>query len=238
MKHYNSSTFECKIFEYNVIRLHQKPITLPSGRETFWSIDWSRALGDTLSAQTIAGYVSLFARSREFPKKSDKNSEKQMLVPDCFVGIPNRTITLGTLIQENWAMSREDYRKGRYPLPLMLKDGEEFKYYTPPRGNVILVKGLTSTGESIEKAIEATNKIEGVRVIGAISLIGRIRARRDGKSVRDVLQRKYGVPHFSMVRAEDIISKIVKMNQMPRPIQAKIKQEFEECGFDTQLLAA
>ena len=187
------------IIENKVVGFFDDPITLKSGRKSYWYVNW----------RTVAEDVFLLDRVSDFLLSFVKHLN---LKPDCFYGVPEGATKLGVITQYKWAFKDKNIKPGKYILSMgrgKPKDHGELKdryFLGIPKGKVILIEDTTTTGSSMLKAIDdlVNNK---VNIIAAIGLTNRNEIRDDGNSVEEAIKKKK-VQYYAMSNAIDLIPKL------------------------------
>lgn len=205
------------IIENNVIGFFDEPLTLKSGRKSYWYVNWRTVAEDVFLLDKVSDFLLTFVKHLN-------------LKPDCFYGVPEGATKLGVITQYKWAFNDKNIKPGKYVLSMgrgkpkehgALKD----KYFLGiPKGKVILVEDTTTTGSSMLKAIDDLVDIN-VNIIAAIGLTNRSEIRDDGNTVEEAIKNK-NVQYYAMSNAIDIIP---KLNPNPT-VSNHIKTYFKKYG--------
>ncbi|MFX0076085.1 MAG: orotate phosphoribosyltransferase [Candidatus Hermodarchaeota archaeon] len=205
------------IIENNVIGFFKEPVTLKSGRKSYWYVNWRTVAEDVFLLNSISNFLLSFVHSLN-------------LKPDCFYGVPEGATKLGVITQYKWAFSDKDIKPGKYVLSMgrgKPKDHGELKdkyFLGIPKGNVILIEDTTTTGSSMLKAIDDL-VANNVKIIAAIGLTNRNEIRDDGFSVEEAIQKK-NVRYYAMSNALDLLPRL-----SPNPtISNHIQDYFKKYG--------
>jgi len=205
------------IIKNKVIGFFNEPITLKSGRKSYWYVNWRTVAEDVFLLNTVSDYLLLFVKHLN-------------LEPDCFYGVPEGATKLGIITQFKWAFNDKNIQPGKYVLSMgrgKPKDHGELKdkfFLGIPKGKVILLEDTTTTGGSMLKAIDDLVKNK-VNIIAAIGLTNRNEIRDDGFTVEEALNNK-GVKYYSMSDAIDLLP-LLKLNPI---IATHIKNYFKKYG--------
>jgi orotate phosphoribosyltransferase len=205
------------IIENNVIGFFEEPITLKSGRKSYWYVNWRTVTEDVFLLNKISDYLLSFVKHLN-------------LIPDCFYGVPEGATKLGIITQYKWAFQDKKIKPGKYVLSMgrgKPKDHGELKdkyFLGIPKGKVVLVEDTTTTGSSMLKAIDdlVENK---VNIIAAIGLTNRNEIRDDGNTVREAIKNK-NIQYYAMSNAIDLIPKL----NLNSSIANHIKEYFKKYG--------
>ncbi len=187
------------IIDNNVIGFYKEPVLLKSGRESPFYVNWRNISEDVYLIDKLTDYLLSYI-------------EYLQLVPDCFFGVPEGATKLGIITQFKWARRNQNYKPGIFRLSMgrgKPKNHGELKdrfYLGIPKGKVVILEDVTTTGGSLIQCIEELQKLE-INVISAISLTNRNEIRDDGKSVEQLVNEK-GVKYFAMTSIIEILPKL------------------------------
>ncbi len=211
------NNFNNFIFNNKVIGFFNEPITLKSGRKSYWYVNWRTVAEDVFLLNAVSDYVLLFVKYLN-------------LKPDLFYGVPEGATKLGIITQYKWAFKDKKIKPGKYTLSMgrgKPKEHGELKdkfFLGIPKGNVILLEDTTTTGGSMLRTIDDLAKIN-VNIIAAIGLTNRNEIRDDGFTVEEAIKNE-GVQYYSMSDAIDLLPKL-----KPNPIIAShIENYFKKYG--------
>ena len=187
------------IIENNVIGFFNEPLTLKSGRKSYWYVNWRTVAEDVFLLDKVSNFLISFVKSLN-------------LKPDCFYGVPEGATKLGVITQYKWAFADKKIKPGKYVLSMgrgKPKDHGELrdKYFLGiPKGKVILIEDTTTTGGSMIKAIDEL-EANNVNIIAAIGLTNRNEIRDDGMTVEEAMQKK-NVQYYAMSNAIELIPRL------------------------------
>ena len=205
------------IINNKVIGFFNEPITLKSGRKSYWYVNWRTVAEDVFLLNTVSDYLLLFVKYLN-------------LKPDLFYGVPEGATKLGIITQYKWAFKDKKIKPGMYTLSMgrgKPKEHGELKdkfFLGIPKGNVIMLEDTTTTGGSMLQTIDDLTKYN-VNIIAAIGLTNRNEIRDDGFTVEEALKNE-GVRYYSMSSAIDLLPKL-----KPNPIVAThIENYFKKYG--------
>jgi orotate phosphoribosyltransferase len=209
------------IEENNVYGFFEDAITLKSGRKSHFYANWRNVVEDVWLTDRLADYVISFAESVD-------------LNADTFYGVPEGATKLGLITQFKWAQRFANYAKGSHILAMGRAKPKDHgapkdKYFVGmPRGNVVVIEDVTTTGGSLLRTLEGLVE-SGVRVVGVISLTNRMEKRDDGFSVKEAVENK-GVSFQSMSSSLELLPIMYKILQPGEHIADAIEREFKEYG--------
>ena len=97
-----------------------------------------------------------------------------------------------------------------------------------PRGKVVVIEDVTTTGGSLKATLESLTAAD-IRPVAVLSLTNRMEKRDDGLSV-EALITQMGYPFYSMSSAPELLPTMYeKMGPEPEVGRA-IEEEFEKYG--------
>jgi orotate phosphoribosyltransferase len=205
------------IIKNNVVGFFNEPITLKSGRKSYWYVNWRTIAEDVYLLDKVSNFLLLFVKHLN-------------LVPNCFYGVPEGATKLGVITQYKWAFNDKNIQPGKYTLSIgrgKPKDHGELKdkfFLGIPKGKIIILEDTTTTGGSLLKAIDDLLKNK-VNIIAAIGLTNRNEIRDDGNTVEEAIKKKK-VQYYAMSNAIDLLPKL-NPNSI---ITSHIKDYFKKYG--------
>jgi orotate phosphoribosyltransferase len=221
MDEFSQEEFNRFIQENNVYGFFEDAITLKSGRKSHFYANWRNVVEDVWLTDRLAEFVISFVESIE-------------LNVDTFYGVPEGATKLGVITQFKWAQRFTGYKKGSHVLAMGRAKPKDHgapkdKYFVGmPRGNVVVIEDVTTTGGSLLRTLEGLAESE-VRVVGVISLTNRMEQRDDGLSVKEAVENK-GYSFYSMSSSLDLLPIMYKLLKPGKHIADAIEQEFKEFG--------
>ncbi|MFX0080196.1 MAG: orotate phosphoribosyltransferase [Candidatus Hodarchaeota archaeon] len=214
---WNRDDFYKFIISQNVVGFFKEPLILKSGRHSYWYVNWRNVAEDVHSIDVLSNFIIAFIKNLG-------------LKPDCFYGVPEGATKLGIICQFKWAKEQPDYNTRSYILsmgrakPKEHGDPKDKFFLGKPRGKIIILEDVTTTGGSLIETIDKLNQID-VSIIAAISLTNRNELREDKKSV-EIAVREKGVPYHAMSNAIDLIPYL----NPDKTIISKIEAYFKKYG--------
>jgi len=210
------------IKENNVYGFFKEPITLKSGRKSHFYANWRNVVEDSWLTDKLSDFLISFTKFNN-------------LKVDTFYGVPEGATKLGIITQFKYA-KQSSWEKGSHVLAMgraKPKDHGEPKdkfFVGMPRGKVIVIEDVTTTGGSLIKTLEELKEIN-INVIAVISLTNRMEKRDDGLSVKEKIN-KMGFEFYSMSSALEMLPLMYKKLLPDEKIGKAIKLEFEEYGVN------
>ncbi len=205
------------IIQNNVIGFFNEPITLKSGRKSYWYINWRNIAEDVFLLDILTDFLISYVKHLK-------------LKPDCFYGVPEGATKLGVITQYKWAISDNNLTPGKFILsmgrakPKEHGDPKDKFFLGIPKGRVIVVEDTTTTGGSLLKTID--NLLDfNVNIIAAIGLTNRNELRDDGRTVEEAIKQK-NIQYFAMSDAFDLLPNL----NPNETIKSHIKNYFKKYG--------
>ncbi len=221
MDGFSQEEFNRFIEENNVYGFFEEAITLKSGRKSHFYANWRNVVEDVWLTDRLTGFVISYVESIG-------------LAVDTFYGVPEGATKLGVVTQFKWAKRFANYSKGSHALAMGRAKPKDHgapkdRYFVGmPRGNVVVLEDVTTTGGSLLRTLEGLIEA-GVHVVGVISLTNRMEKRDDGLSVEEAVRKK-GFPFYSMSSSLDLLPVMYKILDPGESIANAIEQEFKEYG--------
>jgi len=223
MTKFNQEEFNQFILENKVIGFFETPITLKSGRPSHWYVNWRNVAEDVFLLDKLTDFVIDFVEDLD-------------LKPDCFYGVPEGATKLGILTQYKFARKSKNYGLGSHTLPMgrgKPKDHGDPKdrfFVGQPKGSVIILEDVTTTGSSLLETIENLSEAK-TQIIAAIGLTNRMELTNDGKSVKEAVELKE-VPYLQMSNAIELLPLAYQKLKPREEIAKEVEEEFEKYGVE------
>lgn len=214
---FSQKAFEEFILSHNIIGTSETPLTLKSGRQSHWYVNWRTITEDVYLMDVVTDFIIAFVKDHK-------------LNPDCFYGVPEGGTKYGLFTQYKWAKKSSNYREGSHVLAMgrakpkehgMVKD----KYFLgPPQGRVIVLEDTVTTGGSLLSVLD-TLQTAKVEVIAVLVLTDRQEKNDAGKTVRAEIEAR-GISYFALSKATDLLPRVT----LPVTIRQRISAEFQAYG--------
>jgi orotate phosphoribosyltransferase len=219
----------------NVVGFFEAPVTLKSGRQSNWYVNFRTIAEDALLLDLLSDYVVDFLSYLI-------NSGQMQSRPLCLYGVPEGASKAAIIAQMKWAKSDPNYGEGSHPVPMGRAKPKEHgmpkdKFFVgAPRGQTVVLEDVTTTAGSLLKTL-ANLKEANVDVSATLGLANRMEKRDDGFSAEEAIQRfDYGakpLQYFYMSSALDLLPlAAAKIKPNPKILSA-IEKEFDEYGVST-----
>lgn len=210
------------IIENNVIGFFKEPLKLKSGRLSYWYVNWRNVAEDVYLIDKLSDFIISFV------KELDLN-------PDCFYGVPEGATKLGIITQYKWAKGQLNYKMGAYSLsmgrvkPKEHGDPKDKYFLGNPKGKVIIIEDVTTTGGSLLETIKFLSEID-IKIIAAIGLTNRNEIRDDNKSVEVIIEEN-DIKYYAMSNAIDLLPIAFNKLKPGRKILEQIEEYFKKYGI-------
>jgi orotate phosphoribosyltransferase len=218
---FNEEEFNKFIIENDVVGFFETPITLKSGRQSYWYAN----------CRNLSNSFKLISKTAEFLLQFLK---KEMIEFDYIYGVPEGATKLAIIA--NYKIGEGKFNSNVRPEHKIIMGRGMPKTHGAPKDKyfigeikegdkVLVLEDVTTTGGSLLKTIKQL-KEANVEIVGAIGIVNRMEKRDDGKSVEEAVN-ELGVPYFAMSHSI-LLLPMAKDKYSPSP--ETLKQV--EFGFD------
>ncbi|MFH0799192.1 MAG: hypothetical protein V2A66_03305 [Pseudomonadota bacterium] len=221
MTRFDRKAFDRFLIDNRVVGFFDKPVTLKSGRQSQWYVNWRTVAGDVFLLDRLSDFLIDFV--------SDFN-----LSPDAFYGVPEGASKLGIVTTFKWAKAQKNYAVGSHPMPMgrgRVKEHGSSKdrfFVGEPRGNIVVIEDVTTTGGSLITTLDHLAQVD-VHILAAIGLTNRMEKRDDGKSVAEAISER-GVQYHSLSDATEFLPEACRAFKPGEKIVSSIEEEFRQYG--------
>jgi orotate phosphoribosyltransferase len=226
---FNQAAFDSFILENKVIGFFEKPITLKSGRQSFWYVNWRTVSEDAFLLDTLSDFVISFLQGL-----IAKGHVK--VAPDTLYGVPEGATKVALLAQLKWARLSGHFKPGSHVLAMGRGKPKEHgvpkdKYFLGvPRGHTVVIEDVTTTGGSLLTCVDSLRASE-VDCSIALGLTNRMELRDDRKSVAQALESlSPSVAYFHMSNAVELLPQAARLQKPSAKVLAEVEKEFAEVG--------
>lgn len=222
VQRFDSDEFIKFLIDNRVVGFFDKPVTLKSGRTSNWYVNWRTVSNDVFLLDTLTDHLMSFV--------ADVGIKH-----DVFYGVPEGATKLGILATYKWARMQMNFVPGSHSLPMGRGAPKEHGvpadrfFVGAPRGKVVVVEDVTTTGGSLLGALDRLREIKDAKVVAAVGLTNRMEKRDDGRSVEEAVNER-GVPYFALSVATDFLPEAVTAFRPTAEIVSSIVGEFEKYG--------
>lgn len=228
------SEFNQFLIEKDVIGFFDAPVTLKSGRNSNWYINFRTIAEDALRLDMLTDFVVDFV---SYTVSCGQLKES----PLCLYGVPEGASKAAIIAQMKWAKMSPAYEEGSHPVPMGRAKPKEHGmakdklFVGAPRGLTLVLEDVTTTGGSLITALGALEEAQ-IPIIGAIGFANRMERRDDGKSVTDAIAAMSSVgkslSYLYMSSAINLLP-LAKLKLNPKKeVLIAIEREFEEWGVE------
>lgn len=221
---FNQEAFNQFVIEHQVIGLFDTPITLKSGRESNWYINWRPITSDPYLLDQLCDFICTYIADNNIPC-------------DCIYGVPEGATKMGVIAQFKWAQ-KHNWSKGSHCLPM--GRSKEKTHGNPndrffvgePKGQTVVVEDVTSTGGSLIETLEKL-KNNNVHISAAIGISNRQERRSDGKGVKEAIE-SMDIPYYCLSEASSLLPAFFKANPLLDKEQIdRVVDEFNSTSLST-----
>jgi orotate phosphoribosyltransferase len=197
---FNQAVFNDFVIKNKVIGIFNEPITLKSGRQSYWYVNWRTVAENVRLIDHLSDYVLWFVDAL-------RSSGKLKDCPNCFYGVPEGATKIGLFSQFKYALRFSNCeREDTQILPMGRGKSKEHGsvsdrfFLGQPKGRVIVIEDVTTTGGSLIEEIERLRLLDGVQIIAAIGLTNRMES-----NVEQRINEKFSIPYYAMSNALDLL---------------------------------
>lgn len=234
MESFNQKEYNQFILDNKIIGFFEQPITLKSGRQSYWYVNWRNVAEDAYLLDRLTDYVISFARSLV-------SRAALAPAPLCFYGVPEGASKLAILTQYKWAKLSPNFAPGSHPVPMGRGKPKDHgvpkdKYFVGvPRGLTVVLEDVTTTGGSLLTTIDALNEAQ-VPIVAAFGLTNRMERRDDGLSVAQAVAAKESngapVKYFHLSSAVELLPEAARRLNPSREVRLAVEEEFKLYGVE------
>lgn len=216
---FDQEKFNSFLVAEGFIGFFENPITLKSGRQSYWYANLRNSTKDIETKDKLIGFILDFV-------------EDNSLEPDFFYGVPEGATKTALFATDTYAKG-----KGKNALLVMGRGkpkehgAPKDKYFIgniPEGSNIVVIEDVTTTGGSLLSALEVFKQMD-VNILCAVGLVNRNELRDDKKSVKEKVE-ELGIKYLCMANAVDLLPIAAKdMNPSPE-ILKKVEEGFERYG--------
>lgn len=222
MREFHQEEFNTFVLDNDVVGFFENPITLKSGRQSNWYVNWRNPTGDAYLLNGLAEHVMAFIKSLN-------------LNPNCFYGVPEGATKLGVVTSLKWALEAEcDLGSHAIPMgrgkPKEHGDPKDRYFVGAPKGKVVVLEDVTTTGGSLLTTLDQLTEA-GADVVAAVGLTNRMELRDDGTSVKEAVNYK-GFEYLAMSSALELLPEAYRRLQPGEDIGRAIEAEFKKYGVE------
>lgn len=226
--------FNTFLIERDVVGFFDNPVTLKSGRQSNWYINFRTIAEDVkrldLLSDFVVDYLNYLVEAGALKTK-----------PLCIYGVPEGATKAAIISQMKWAKNDSSFTEGSHPAPMGRAKPKEHgmpkdKFFVgAPRGATIVLEDVTTTAGSLLTCLE-TLKESFVDVIATLGLANRMEKRDDGFSAEQAINKvefnNQPLPYFFMSSAIDLLPLAAKKLKPSEHVLIGIEREFEEFGLE------
>lgn len=234
MINYTEESFANWVVAHDVVGFFDRPITLKSGRQSNWYVNWRSPLGDVCLTDQLTDYLLSFVEQLILNSQIER--------PDTLIGVPEGASKLGVISQYKMAIRSGVLAPGSHALAMGRSKPKEHgvasdqNFLGTPKGKTILLEDTTTTGGSLIQFLDQL-LLSGIDVVACIGLTNRMELRDDGKSVREAINERRTlagkpVDYFEMSKATRLLPLVVSKKTPSTSILEAVSQEFCEVGAE------
>ncbi len=202
----------------HVVGLLEDPITLRSGGLSYWYANFRALLSDLRRVDTAAEFIY------EFTKDQGVRPTNFFAVPEGpkeFASAANRLRSKRGDIIVSATGLRAGYKSHGSPLD---------RYSVGPLAPTmepVLIEDVSTTGNSSTEYVMNLQE-QGIPILLLLSMLNRQERRKDGKTVKQLVEDNYGVRYAAMTDAETVLPAAVDILKPGERILKGLREEFRD----------
>jgi orotate phosphoribosyltransferase len=214
---FNQPKFLELMEQYDVVGFFEEHVILNSGILSHWYVNWRTVLNDVYGIDQVSNHLLSVIQ--------DYHIEF-----DSIYGVPEGATKLGIVTQYKWARNSSGFGPGSHSLPMGRGQKKEHgkiedrEFLGKPKGNVIVIEDVTTTGSSIFETIKKLIEV-GARATAVITLTDRLVLDSNDKTVKEILRRS-SIPFYALSTAEQILPEAIRRKNPSSKVVNAIRQEF------------
>ena len=191
---FDQHLFNKFILENNVVQRLDKPVTLVSGRQSDWYVNWRDVTSDAYLLNNLTDFILEFITANN-------------IQADTIYGVPEGATKIAVIAGMKLAQ-KQQCAKGSHIISMGRAKPKEHglpkdRYFIGmPKGKTLVLEDTTTTGGSLLRTI-ATLQEAGVDVSGVLVLTDRNELRDDGKTVHHFFKDK-GIKYYAMSSGKEL----------------------------------
>ncbi|MBS3053425.1 MAG: hypothetical protein J4469_02880 [Candidatus Aenigmarchaeota archaeon] len=207
-----------------VVGLLEDPIVLRSGGLSYWYANFRTLLGDLRNVDRAAGFIYDFLEDR---KVKPTNAFAVPEGPKEFASAVNRLLRDAGDGQDLYhkIVSATSLRAG------YKSHGSPLDRYSvgplSPSMKPVLIEDVSTTGNSSTEYVMNLQE-QGIPILLLLSMLNRQERRKDGKTVKQLVEDNYGVTYAAMAAAETVLPVAVDMLKPGERILKGLREEFRD----------
>jgi uridine monophosphate synthetase len=219
------------ILTHGIIGFFDEPLTLKSGRQSHFYVNWRSACADAFLLDQLTDAIAAFLQQTGWSF-------------DCLYGVPEGATKPAVIAGLKLARQRPDWQPGQTIIPMGRAKPKEHGnpadrfFIGAPSGRVVVLEDTITTGLSLIQTLDQLLD-QNIQVIGALSLTDRMEKRDDGLSVAAAIEQRYQgrIAYRTMSQATDLLAAAIDRQNATPELRQAITEEFERYGTQPLILS-
>ncbi len=213
------SSFGEFVLRHDIIGFHEQPLTLKSGRQSHFYVNWRKASNDAYLLDQLTDYIANFIETEQLPC-------------DTLYGVPEGASKTAVIAAFKLAKRSKNFAEGQSIIamgrakPKPHGDPQDKFFIGAPKGRTLVLEDTITTGLSLFQCLDQLLEA-GVDVKGVISLTDRGERREDGLTAHEYLVKRYEgrIAYYPLSHAHDLLKKAVaRKNPSEKLVQVLAKE--------------
>lgn len=213
---FDQDSYDIFLIENGVIGFYEDPVTLRSGRLSYWYANFRTLLTDLTKIDKAAEFIYSFVL-------------QQGVLPTNFFAVPEGArefvSSLNRILISDEFIPVTNLRSG------YKSHGSFLDRYSigsvSPWMKPILVEDVTTTGNSSTEYLMLLQEL-GVAPLALVSMLDRQERRSDGRSVKELVEDNYKVAYLPISNAERVLPRAVEKLKLKKSILEGLRRELND----------
>ncbi|MFW7381099.1 MAG: orotate phosphoribosyltransferase [Oligoflexus sp.] len=220
----DQKAFHRFMIDHQIIGFFSEPLTLKSGRQSHFYVNWRRACSDAFLLDQLTDYMVEFLQETGWQF-------------DCLYGVPEGATKAAVVAGMKLAKLRGVTEPGKLVIPMGRAKPKEHGnpsdrfFIGAPTGRVVLLEDTITTGLSMFQTLDQL-LAQNIQVVAVMGLTDRMERRDDGSTVADFLHERYEgrIAYRTMSQATQVLPEAIHTVQPAPLIVAAIEEELKREG--------
>lgn len=207
------------IINNGIIGFFEKPLTLKSGRQSHFYVNWRKATNDAYLLDQLSDFLFHYIKDNKL------NCDTLYGVPE---GASKTAIITGMKLAKSsslFALGSHVIAMGRAQ-PKTHGDPADRYFVGKPEGHTYVLEDTITTGLSLFNCLDQLLE-SNIDVRGVICLTDRCERRDDGTTVREQMKRRFGnrISYHAMSEASDLLRTVIARQRPNETVVRALSQE-------------
>lgn len=220
----DTRAFQNFVVANDIIGFFAEPITLKSGRQSNFYVNWRRATNDAFLLDTLTNFIVDFLL-------------EQRLGHCSVYGVPEGATKTAVIAGLKLAQRSPQFHTGSHVVamgrvkPKAHGNPEDSRYIGMPKGPTVVIEDTITTGGSLFACVDQL-RADGVHVTAVVSLTDRDEVDAEGRSFAENFTTTYAgqINYLTLSHATDLIPLAFEMKPPAGAVKTAVINEFKRFG--------